>query len=44
MRFAELKQVIVGEVPLAVAGPVKDCDRPVRKCSHHAAFNMTVEG
>lgn len=41
MRLAEVEQVVVGEVPLAVAGPVEDGDRPVGEGGHHTAFHMT---
>ena len=41
VRFSKIENVIVGQIPLAVAGPVKDRDRPVGQRSHDSTFNMT---
>ena len=41
MRLAEVEEVVVGEVPLAVGVPVEDGDRAVREGRHHTAFHVT---
>lgn len=41
MRLAEIKEVVVGEVPLAVARPVEDGYRAVGQGSHDSTFHVT---
>ena len=40
MRFSQVEDVIVGEVPLTIAGSVKDGDCAVGKSSHHSPFHV----
>ena len=40
MRLAQVQDVVVGEIPLTVAGSVKDGYRAVGQGCHHSALHM----
>ena len=40
MRFSQVEDVIVREVPLTIAGSVKDGDCAVGKSSHHSPLHV----